>query len=211
MLKSDLLELIVQDEGAKLEFKRDDERPETVAKEVVAFANMNGGIVLVGVEDDGNISGIQRNNLQEWLMDTVIGRYVHPFILPDYEEISIEGKRVAVVKIPQGTSKPYVLKHNDRKDIYVRYGNTCQLAGLEQQARLFASGGLLAAEKFPVHGSSISDLDEQRYTEYFRDILGQSPDEDLQEMLSNHSVLVGDATPLACSYFAYALFAKNLS
>ena len=209
MLKSDLLELIAQDEGAKLEFKRDDERPDTFAKEIVAFANMNGGTVLVGVEDDGRISGIQRNNLQEWLMDTVIGRYVHPFILPDYEEISVEGKRVAVVKIPQGNGKPYVLKHKDREDIYVRYGNTSQLAGREQQARLFDLGGLLSAEKFPVYGSSISELDAHRYTEYFRDILIQSPDEDLQGMLMNHSFLVGDATPFACSYFAYALFAKK--
>ena len=209
MLKSDLLELIVQDEGAKLEFKRDDERPETFAKAVVAFANMNGGIVLVGVEDDHSISGIQRSNLQEWLMDTVIGRYVHPFILPDYEEIRVEGKRVAVVKIPQGNAKPYILKYKDRQDIYVRYGNTSQRAGREQQARLFDSGGLLSAEKFPVHGSSVSDLDEHRYKEYFRDILAQSPDEDLHEMMINHSFLVGDATPLACSYFAYALFAKK--
>ena len=209
MLISDLLELTNQTEGAKLEFKRDDERPETFAKEIVAFANMNGGIVLVGVENDGSISGIQRDNLQEWLMDTVIGRYVHPFILPDYEEISVEGKRVAVVKIPQGNSKPYVLKHKDRQDIYVRYGNTSQLAGREQQARLFDLGGLLSAEKFPVYGSSVSDLDEHRYKEYFRDILIQSPDEDLQEMMINHSFLVGDVTPLACSYFAYALFAKK--
>ena len=209
MLKRDVLELIAQPEGAKLEFKRDDERPETFAKEVVAFANMNGGIVLVGVEDDGGISGIQRDNLQEWLMDTVIGRYVHPFILPDYEEVLVEGKRVAVVKIPQGNSKPYVLKHQDRQDIYVRYGDTCQLAGREQQARLFDSGGLLSAEKFPVHGSSVSDLDQHRCQEYFRDILIQSPDEDLQDMMINHSFLVGDATPLACSYFAYASFAKK--
>ena len=66
----------------------------------------------------------------------------------------IEGKRVAVVKIPQGNSKPYVLKHKDRQDIYVRYGDTSQLAGREQQARLFDLGGLLSAVKFPVHGSS---------------------------------------------------------
>ncbi len=209
MLIGDLLELTNQPEGAKLEFKRDDERPEKFAKEIVAFANMNGGIVLVGVEDDGSISGIQRNNLQAWLMDTVIGRHIHPFILPDYEEISIEGKRVAVVKVPQGNSKPYVLNHRGRQDVYVRYGDTCQLAGREQQARLFGSGGLLSAEEFPVHGSSVSDLDERRYKEYFRDILIQSPDEDLQEMMVNHSFLVGDSTPLACSYFAYALFSKN--
>ena len=60
MLKSELLELTQQEEGAKLEFKRDDVRPETLAKEIVAFANMNGGTILVGVEDNGEISGIKR-------------------------------------------------------------------------------------------------------------------------------------------------------
>ena len=208
MLKSDLLALITQGEGEKLEFKRDDEHAETFAKEVVAFANMNGGTILIGVEDDGRVSGIKRKNLQEWLMDTVIGRHVHPFILPDYEEVSIEEKRVAVVKIYQGNSKPYVLKHNDREDVYVRYGNTCQLAGREQQARLFASGGLLAAEEFPVHGSSIEDLDKRRYVEYFEKVLAEPSISDWQQMLINRSFLVGD-DPHACSYFAYVLFAKQ--
>ncbi len=212
MLKSDLLGLITQGEGAKLEFKRDDVRAERMAKEIVSFANMKGGIVLVGVEDDGTISGIQRNNLQEWLMDTVIGKYVGPFILPDYEEISIEEKHVAVMTVPQGNAKPYVLRHDDREDIYVRYGSTCQLAGREQQARLFASGGLLATEELPVHGSSVGDLDKRRYIKYFKDILQESCVQDWQEedwvkMLSDRSFLVGD--DYTCSYFAYALFAKQ--
>ena len=209
MLKSDLLGLITQGEGAKLEFKRDAVRAERMAKEIVSFANMKGGIVLVGVEDDGTISGIQRNNLQEWLMDTVIGKHVGPFILPDYEEISIEEKRVAVMTVPQGNAKPYVLKHNDREDIYVRYGNTCQLAGREQQARLFALGGLLATEELPVYGSSIEDLDKRRYVEYFENILQDTSIQDWQEMLINRSFFVGDNNPQLCSYFAYALFAKQ--
>ncbi len=219
MLKSEVLKLIGQGEGAKLEFKRDDEHSKqlvkVLAKAIVAFANMNGGKILLGVEDDGKVSGIQRGNLQEWLMDTVIGRYVHPFILPDYEEVDVEGKRVAVVTVPQGTSKPYFLKDKDREDVYVRYGNVCKLAGLEQLARLLDSGGLLAAETFPVHGSSIEDLDERRYVEYFERVL-KDPEakdwgkEDWQQILFNQSFLVGDdAASSVCSYFAYALFAKR--
>lgn len=208
MLKSELLEIIHQGEGAKLEYKEDDVRPESLAKEIVSFANMNGGQILIGVDDDGNVSGIQRNRFQEWLMDTVVGRHVHPSILPDYEEVSIEGKRVAIVKIPQGNSKPYALRYNDREDIYVRYGNTCQLATREQQARLFEIGGLLSAEKFPVYGSTIVDLDERRYKEYFYQVLQYPPTDDLQKLLVDHSFLVGESPNLSCSYFAYALFAK---
>ena len=170
MLKTELLLLLDRGEGAKLEFKRDDIRPETMAKEIVAFANMNGGTILLGVEDDGDISGIQRKSLQAWLMDTVIGQHVHPFVLPDYEEITIDKNRLAIVTIHQGAGKPYVLRHNQREDIYVRYGDTCQLATREQSARLYESGGLISIEKMPVHGSALKDLDRRRLQNYFVDI-----------------------------------------
>lgn len=209
MLKSELLELINQGEGAKLEYKEDGVRPESLAKEIVSFANMNGGIILIGVDDNRDISGVQRKNFQEWLMDTVIGQYVHPFVLPDYEELKHEGKKVAVVTVPLGSAKPYVLKHNGREDIYLRYGNTCKLADRVQQARLFDSGGLVSTEKFPVHGSTLNDLDSRRYREYFNTIFGTVEIPEIQALLQNRSFLVGEPNALNCSYFAYALFAKS--
>ena len=209
MLKSDLLALIRQGEGAKIEFKTDDVRPESMAKEIVSFANMNGGHILIGVEDGGGkIVGVRRDNLQAWMMDTVIGRHVHPAILPDYEEVAIDDASVAVVKIPRGVAKPYVLRHNEREDIYVRYGDTCQLATREQVVRLFDASGLLSAEELPVYGSRLDELDARRYAEYFQRILGESPMENQREILVNRSFLVGDESPQSCSIFAYALFAK---
>ena len=71
-------EMITGGESAAVEFKRDDIRPEQLAREVVAMANQQGGTILLGVEDDGTISGIKRDNLQEWIFDTALGRYVYP-------------------------------------------------------------------------------------------------------------------------------------
>ncbi len=105
---------------------------------------MNGGVVLLGVEDDGAISGIQRENVQEWVYDTVVGRYVSPSILPDFDEVKTAQGRVAVVTVPKGVAKPYVVKNRDREEIYIRYGNTSKQATREQQVRLFERGGLLA-------------------------------------------------------------------
>lgn len=90
MTKTELMELIANGENSGVEFKRDDVRPEQLAKEIVALANFRGGRVVLGVEDDGSVSGIQRPNLEEWVMDTVFGRYVHPMILPFYEEVLVE-------------------------------------------------------------------------------------------------------------------------
>jgi ATP-dependent DNA helicase RecG len=134
MLKSELFELIANGENSGVEFKRDDLRPEQLAKEIVALANLQGGSILIGVEDDESISGIQRQDLETWVMDTVIAHYVHPMLLPFYQTIIIDGdKRVAVITIPQGTAKPYVLRHKDREEIYIRLSSTSRLATREQQ------------------------------------------------------------------------------
>lgn len=172
MLRSELLEIIANGESSGVEFKRDDIRPELLGKEIVALANLNGGMILLGVEDDGTISGIQRPNLEQWVMDTVFSAKVHPMILPFYEEVKMTAeKRVAVVSFPQGTAKPYVLRHKNREEIYIRLGSISKLATREQQARLFASGGILHTETLPVSGTSFRSLDLVRLKDYFKTII----------------------------------------
>jgi ATP-dependent DNA helicase RecG len=172
MLKSELLEIIANGENSGVEFKRDDLRPEQIAKEIVALANLKGGLLLLGVEDDGTISGIKRANLEEWIMDTVFARYVHPTILPFYEEIKIdENIKAAVITIEPCSEKPYVLRNNGREDIYIRLGSTSRLASRKQQMRLFATGGMLHVELLPVAGTSLSSLDITRLDYYLRVII----------------------------------------
>jgi len=173
MLKTELLEIIKNGENSGIEFKRDDIRPEQLAKEIVAMANLHGGKILIGVEDDGTISGIQRPDLETWIMDTVFRHYVHPMLIPYYEEISFdEVKKVAVISFEQGTAKPYVLRHNGKEDIYIRVGTVSRLATREQQLRLFESSEMLHAETFPVSGTSFNSLDQARLTDYITNIIG---------------------------------------
>lgn len=171
--RSDLLELIAGGENSGLEFKRDDLRPEQLAREVVALANFQGGRLLLGVEDDGTVTGVQRGDLERWVMDTVFGQMVHPMILPFYEEVPIDAaRRVAVITVTQGATKPYVVRHRGREDIYVRVGSTSRLASREQQARLFAASGLVHTELLPVSGSGLRDLSRDRLSDYLTAIVG---------------------------------------
>ena len=215
MLKSDLLQLIANGESSGIEFKRDDLRPEQLAKEIVALANLKGGSLLLGVEDDGSISGIQREDLEHWVMDTVFGRYVHPIILPYYEVVSLDdGKRVAVVTLTEGTAKPYAVRHNDREDVYVRMGSTSRRATREQLARLFESGGMLHAELLPVSGTGIVDLDRARLEDYLLRVVGDPaspPDEDAwHERLIGLGFMVArhDGAPV-CSIAGLVLFGHS--
>ena len=166
MLKAELLELVANGENSGVEFKRDDIRPEQLAKEIVAFANVQGGRILLGVEDDGRISGIRRADTQEWVLN-VFRDKVHPQIIPFYEEIALEGGlRVAAVTVAMGAAKPYAVRHNNREDIYIRMGDRSELAGREQQLRLFASGGMVHVETLPVAGAAFADLDRARLESY---------------------------------------------
>ena len=143
MLKTELFEIIANGENSGVDFKRDDIRPEQLAKEVVAMANFQGGRLLLGVEDDGMITGIQRDNLEEWVMNVFQGK-IHPMILPFYEEVRMDdGKAVAIISFPMGISKPYVVRDRGREEVYIRVGSTSRLATREQQMRLFELGGLL--------------------------------------------------------------------
>lgn len=215
MLKSELLEIIANGENSGVEFKRDDLRPEQLGKEIVALLNFQGGKLLLGVEDDGTISGIQRADLETWVMDTVFGRYVHPLTLPFYEEVMFDdGKRVAAISLTQGTAKPYVLRNNHREEIYVRVGSTSRLATREQQARLFESGGMLHAEVLPVSGSKLDDLDQARLSDYLVNIAGdqvapQSFDE-WEQRLTGLGFMVGRPDgPAACTIAGLVLFGRS--
>ena len=213
MLKTELLELIANGENSGVEFKRDDIRPEQLAKEVVAMANFQGGRVLLGVEDDGTVSSIQRPDLEEWVMN-IFQNKIHPMILPFYEEVKLDdGKTVAVVSFPIGISKPYVLRHSGKEEIYIRVGTTSRLATREQQMRLFELGGMLHTEVMPVPRTDMSCLDDARLMNYIRDIL-RDPDvpqstEAWQARLLGLGFLTEAAGNICCTIAGLILFGKN--
>ncbi len=170
MRKTELLEIIHNGENSGVEFKRDNIRPEQLAKEIVALANLKGGYILLGVEDDGTVSGINRPDIQEWVLN-VFRDKVHPHIIPFYEEIQLEDRKISVVSLSPGIAKPYVLRHNGREDVYIRMGDRSELASREQQVRLFESGGMLHVETLPVAGTSIDSLDLDRLNFYLGSII----------------------------------------
>ncbi len=214
MLKIELMEIIANGESSGIEFKRDDLRPEQLAKEVVALANLQGGRILIGIEDDGTITGLQHENTQEWVLNTFRDK-VYPQLTPFYEELTLDDhKRVAVVTIAAGLSKPYMLKHNQREDVYIRMGSRSELASREQQLRLFESGGLLHVEVLPVAGTRMQHLDRQRLNFYLAEIIKDPDipitDEDWEKRLLGLGLMASDCLGNnVCSVAGLLCFANN--
>jgi len=174
MNKTELLEIIRNGESSGVEFKRDDIPIQDLAREIVAFANYQGGMILLGVEDDGKISGIKRKNIEEWVMEACRTK-VDPEIIPYYEAVVIEkNKRVAIVRISSGNVKPYAMLHHGHRYYYLRAGSTVREAGREELLRLFQSSGRVSVDLQPVPGANFAVLDQRRLRQYFEGILGQS-------------------------------------
>lgn len=188
MTKAELYEILANGENSSIEFKRDDVRPEQVAKECVAFLNFKGGKVLLGVEDDGQISGLTRANCQTWIYDTIFSRYIHPMVDPHYEEVKTEKGTVAVITLERGTAKPYVVRVNDREDVYTRVGDTSRIASREQLMRMMQEGdAVFHMETMPVNGTSMEDLDMERVRWYYEKFYGKLPNtkDEINHLLHN--------------------------
>lgn len=174
MTKTDLLEIIKNGENSGVEFKRDSINGQSLVKELVSFANFQGGRVLLGVEDNGSIVGITRPKIEEWIM-TACRDKVRPELIPYFEVFrDIEpGKDVAVAQVERGWAVHHVW-HNHHRTYYIRVGSQSREASPKELERLFQQRGSFRLELRPVSGSSMSYFDIRRLIDYFVRIRGQS-------------------------------------
>ena len=211
--RTELLDILRNGENSAVEFKRDVITPEQLAKELVAFSNFDGGMVLLGVEDDGTISGITRPKLEEWVMTTCRDK-IRPAIIPFYEVLrDVEpGKDVAVVKVPTGLNVQRVW-HNNRHIDYILVCTQSREPTTDELSRLFQQRGTFRAELRPVSGATFNDLDLRRLKDYFGRVRKQDDipaDDDLagwQTLLLNTELMAEDGVTLS----AVLLFGRNPS
>lgn len=157
-------QLIAQGENTNVEFKSADVRPESLAREIVAFANASGGVILLGVEDDKKIGGITREkNYEEWCMN-IARNNVTPPVQLGYSELNIDAKTIAVLEVPKGRSKPY--QTGDSRFL-IRVGSTNRVASINELMRLFQQSGVFHFDSTPVEGTSARQLNFQKLSAYF--------------------------------------------
>lgn len=113
-------------EGLTLEFKKRVPTPERLAKEVVALANTAGGYVLIGVEDDGSVTGLRDAIEEEYALRDALDRHCDPPVAVGTERVALSRKRdVLVVHVPHSPDRPhYVVNAGEgRPTAYVRVGD----------------------------------------------------------------------------------------
>lgn len=215
MTKTELLELLRNGKNSGMEFKRDDVENHVLAKEIVAFLNFQGGIVLLGVDDDGSVRGTTRTNLEEWVVE-LCRRKIEPAIIPYMSCLkNVEpGKDVLIIRIPAGPNKPYARVHNDRRNYFIRVGSTSREATQEELQRMFQASGRIQYGMKPVPGSTMQDMDFRRLKNYFSKVLEieHPKDNDSNEwerLLLNLELLSDVDGVMAVTVDGLLLFGKN--
>ncbi len=200
--KTELLEIIANGENSGVEFKRDVLQNHELAKELVAFSNLEGGMVLLGVDDSGTIAGLSRDRLEEWVM-TACRDKIRPGIIPFFETIrEVErGEDVAIVRVPRGVDVHSQWHHN-RNTYYIRVGSLSREPTPQELSRLFQQRGTFRADLRPISGSTINNLDRRRLKDYFGRIRQQDvpTDEDgagWQTLLVNTEIMVEEGVTLS--------------
>ncbi|MBK8455068.1 MAG: RNA-binding domain-containing protein [Thiofilum sp.] len=163
MNPSDLHTLIQQGENEAVEFKTLPVRSETLAREMVAFANSAGGVILLGIADDGSIIGIdEHERTEEWVMN-IARTSVIPALNVQCEVITYHHKTIALIHVPKGKDKPY-----QTGDKYlIRVGSTNRLATQSELMRLFQMSGVFHYDATPIPQASMNDLNMATLDQYF--------------------------------------------
>lgn len=156
-------DILAQGENSSVEFKTADLRPESLAKEMVAFANSSGGTIVIGVSDTGELLGCPDGSTsEEWVMNIARNNIVPPLI-PQYQEIETDGKRLCLVQVPKGVDKPY----QTGERYLIRVGSTNRVATQAELMRLFQISGVFHYDTVAVPGTSANDLNSSALDTYF--------------------------------------------
>jgi predicted HTH transcriptional regulator len=126
MTRKQLIKLIEDGENLNIEFKQRFSDYEKIAKEIIAFANTNGGVIIFGINDNGKVYGVESEKEVAELVETTIQDYCEPKIEIKISYIEIEHKEVVIIEIPESTAKPHRIQDYksrlslDDAQVYIR-------------------------------------------------------------------------------------------
>jgi len=204
----EILETISKGEDFKNQFKLNFESIDKLVAEIVAFLNVEGGKIFVGITNNGKIAGLtstQIDKLNQWISNASRNN-IYPNVLLKTQTITCEDKNILIIFVPRGENKPYAV---NKTDVWIRCGSDKRRATIEDIARLLQESGRLRAEENVVDlNLSEENLNKEYFSKWYKEYYNTGFDyesEDIKKLFNNWKLAKEGKFTLA----GLLLFAKD--
>ncbi|NCD41998.1 MAG: AAA family ATPase [Bacteroidia bacterium] len=197
-----IFEKIGLGEDSHIQFKENVFDSKSLALEMVAFSNADGGDIVIGVSDAGAVVGLSGADVQRLnqLISNVANENVRPPVYPLVELLDLDSKSVLILRVRKGSNKPYCTSGG----LYVtKSGADKRKMSPDELKRLFAESGNIFADESPVSGSDDTDFNVEYFYQFLEkkdknvyiDLKSQRLE--LRTILSNLDLMRGEQLTLA--------------
>jgi len=188
---------IAKGEDSVRQFRQDVTNPDSLASEMAAFANSEGGTIFLGVADDGKAEGLTVDDVRRinQMISNAATQHVRSPITVHSRNIKVgKGRIVIVLDIPRGIDRPYF----DRNGmIWVKSGaNKRRIQSKEELRRIFQSVDQFHADELPTK-AGVDKLDTIRFRDFLRDFYQRDfpeSNEDRLRLLQNMNLATSEGT-----------------
>jgi len=174
---------IAPGEDSSRQFKTDIRNAESLASEMAAFANSEGGTIYIGVADDGTLPGLPAKDVTRinQLISNAASQLVRSPLTVQTENLALKnGKIVIVLTVPKGMDKPYFDKNGV---IWLKTGSDKRrVNSKEELRRLFQLSDQFHADELPTK-AGIDKLDKLRFRDFLNKSYGQEYPDSPAEIL----------------------------
>lgn len=166
MTAIDIEEAIEKGEDYYTEFKEETAHSDDLASEIVAFANSDGGKLIVGANDAKAPVGVVDADKALQRIDNICAQNCEPPLFCRIEKIKINEKTILSVRIPKGPERPY---RTNRGVYYIRTSSGKRQASREELLRLYQATSRLYHDELPVSETGLPDLDVVFFENFFEE------------------------------------------
>lgn len=205
----EILKLIQRGESSKVQFKERIKDAHSISQEMVAFANLKGGTLLIGVDDKtGGLNGLSFTEIQKHneILVNAASNNTKPSLFIETEQAVVDNQIIIIVNVPEGNNKPYKDKNGI---IWIKNGSDKRRVTSNQElVRLLQSSRSIFADEQIVPNTTFADFNVDKFELYVQKRYKKTIQEletDIRQLAGNINLYKGKELTLT----GLLLFGKN--
>ena len=199
-----VMEMITQGESQTIEFKSSFQKE--VIESIVAFTNAKGGKILIGVNDKGEIIGVElkQESLQNWINQ--VKQNTSPSVIPNMDVVELKGKNIVVIDVKEYPIKPVSYKNR----YLMRRQNSNHVMSMEEIANEYLKTKNSSWDYYVDDRQSFNDISLEKVEQFIAKIehhFGKKFHDTAMQILQKYGLVVNDKI----TFGAYLLFSKDFN